>query len=53
MARYIDENTIGYVYTLGVTTVCWVSNLQNIVALFTTEAKYVTATEANKEMRWL
>ena len=31
----------------------WGSQLQKIVALFTTEAEYVTVTEASKEMVWL
>ncbi|XP_068653826.1 secreted RxLR effector protein 161-like [Aristolochia californica] len=52
MVEDIDgrKSTIGYVYTLGGTTVSWVSNLQKIVALFTTEAEYVIVIEANKEM---
>ena len=44
---------ICYVYTLGGTAVSWVSRLQKIVALSTTEAEYVAITEAGKEMVWL
>lgn len=35
------KSTTGYVYTLGCTAVSWSSTLQKIVALSTTEAKYV------------
>ena len=45
----IIRSTIGYVYTLGGTAVSWGSQLQKIVALSTTEAKYVTITEASKD----
>ena len=45
--------TTGYAYTISGTTVSWVSRLQNIVALYTTEAKYVAMTEATKELVWL
>ena len=44
------SNTTGYVFTLGGTTISWVSNLQSVVALSTTEAEYVAATEASKGM---
>ncbi|XP_068667674.1 secreted RxLR effector protein 161-like [Aristolochia californica] len=43
------KSTTGYVYTLGATTVSWVSKLQKIVALSTIEAEYVVVTEANKK----
>ena len=49
----IRRSTTGYVYTLGGTVVSWVSQLQKIVALSTTEAEYVAVTEASKEMVWL
>ncbi|KAE8695859.1 U-box domain-containing protein 31 [Hibiscus syriacus] len=48
----IRRSTTGYVYTLGGTAVSWVSQLQKIVALSTTEAEYVAVTEASKEMVW-
>ena len=47
------KSTIGYVYTLEGTTISWVSKLQKIVVLSTTEAEYVVVTEASKEMIWL
>ncbi|KAE8682957.1 AGC (cAMP-dependent, cGMP-dependent and protein kinase C) kinase family protein, putative isoform 1 [Hibiscus syriacus] len=49
----IRRSTTGYVYTLGVTAVSWVSQLQKVVALSTIEAEYVAVTEASKEMVWL
>lgn len=54
LARNVDirRSTTWYVYTLGGTVVSWVSQLQKIVALSTTEAKYVAITEASKEMVW-
>ncbi|RVX07487.1 Retrovirus-related Pol polyprotein from transposon TNT 1-94 [Vitis vinifera] len=47
------KSTIGFVFTLGGTSISWASNLQKIVTLSTTEAEYVAATEAGKEMIWL
>ena len=43
----IIRSTIGYVYTLGGTAMSWGSQLQKIVALSTTEAKYVAITGAS------
>jgi hypothetical protein len=42
------RSTIGYVFTVGGTIVSWISKLQKFVALSTTEAEYVVATEASK-----
>ena len=47
------RSTTGYVFTVGGTAVSWISKLQQVVALSTTEAEYVAATEASKEMIWL
>lgn len=47
------RSTTGYVFTLGGTIVSWVSKIQSVVALSTTKAEYVAATEASKEMIWL
>ena len=44
------RSTIGYVFTIGGIAVSWISKLQKFVALSTTEAEYVNATEASKEM---
>ena len=43
------RSTTGYVFTVGGTAVSWVSKIQSVVALSTTEAEYVAATEASKE----
>ena len=47
------RSTIGYVFTVCGTVFSWVSKIQSVVALSTTEAEYVAATEASKEMIWL
>ena len=47
------KSTTGFAFTLGGIAISWASNLQNIVTLSTTEAEYVAATEAGKEMIWL
>ncbi|KAL2248135.1 UNVERIFIED_CONTAM: Retrovirus-related Pol polyprotein from transposon TNT 1-94 [Sesamum indicum] len=47
------RSTTGYVFTYGGTTVSWVSKLQKVVTLSTTEAEYVAVTEAAKELIWL
>jgi hypothetical protein len=47
------RSTTGYVFTIGGTIVSWISKLQKVVALSKTEAEYVAATEASKEMIWL
>ncbi|KAE8686265.1 hypothetical protein F3Y22_tig00111070pilonHSYRG00067 [Hibiscus syriacus] len=55
LARNVDirRSNTGYAYTLGGTAVSWVSQLQKIVAISTTEAEYVAVIEASKEMVWL
>ena len=47
------NNTTGYVYTLRGTVVSWVSQLQKVVALSTTEVEYIAIIEASKEMIWV
>ena len=47
------KSTTGYVYTFAGAAVSWVSKLQKVVALSTTEAEYIAATEACKEMLWM
>lgn len=47
------KSATGYIYTLNGTAVSWISQLQKVVALSTTEAEYVAVTEASKEMIWL
>ena len=47
------RNTIGYVFTVGGTTVSWILKLKKVVALSTTKYKYVATIEDTKEMIWL
>ncbi|GKB68319.1 retrovirus-related pol polyprotein from transposon TNT 1-94 [Tanacetum coccineum] len=48
-----SKSTTGYVFTLCGGTVSWVSKLQSVVAMSTTEAEYVAAAQASKEAVWL
>ena len=47
------RSTSGYLLKVGTGAVSWRSKLQPIVALSTTEAEYVAAVEAGKEMLWM
>ena len=47
------RSTIGYVFTVGGIAVSWISKLQKVVALSSTEAEYVATTKASKDMIWL
>ena len=47
------KSTTGYLYTFAGGAVSWVSRLQRIVAISTTEAEYIAAIEAFKEMLWM
>ena len=47
------RSTSGYVFTITNAPVSWKSTLQSTVALSTTEAEYMTITEADKEAIWL
>ena len=38
------RSTTRYLFTIGGTTVSWVSKIQSVVALSTTEAEYVATT---------
>ncbi|KAL0412930.1 UNVERIFIED_CONTAM: Retrovirus-related Pol polyprotein from transposon TNT 1-94 [Sesamum radiatum] len=63
LVGYVDSNyandrdsrrsTTSYVFTLCGACISWKSQLQNIVALSTTEAEYIATTEALKEAIWL
>ncbi|KAL0296697.1 UNVERIFIED_CONTAM: Retrovirus-related Pol polyprotein from transposon TNT 1-94 [Sesamum radiatum] len=63
LVGYVDSNyandrdsrrsTTSYVFTLCGACISWKSQLQNIVALSTTEAEYIATTEAFKEAIWL
>ena len=47
------KSTSGYLFTFAGGAISWQSRLQKCVALSTTEAKYIAANEAGKEMLWL
>ncbi|RVW59933.1 Retrovirus-related Pol polyprotein from transposon TNT 1-94 [Vitis vinifera] len=51
--RYLKGSLDTCLCFTGGTAISWASNLQKIVTLSTTEAEYVAATEAGKEMIWL
>ncbi|KAL0451861.1 UNVERIFIED_CONTAM: Retrovirus-related Pol polyprotein from transposon TNT 1-94 [Sesamum latifolium] len=63
LVGYVDSNyandrdsrrsTTSYMFTLCGACISWKSQLQNIVALSTTEAEYIATTEALKEAIWL
>ena len=55
MAGDLDgrKSTSAYLFTFAGGAVSWQSKLQKCVALSTTEAEYIAATEAAKEMLWL
>ena len=44
------KSTTGYVFTLAGGAISWVSKLQTVVALSTTEAEYMAATQACKKV---
>src|ERR1700733_12648532 len=47
------RSTGGYVVKIGTGAVSWSSKLQSVVALSTTEAVYIAAVEAGKELKWM
>jgi hypothetical protein len=47
------RSTGGYVVKIGTGAVSWSLKLQTLVALSTTEAEYISAVEAGKEIIWL
>jgi hypothetical protein len=55
MAGDLDgrKSTSGFLFTFAGGAVSWQSKLQKYVALSTTEAEYIAATEAGKEMLWM
>ena len=48
-----SRSTFGYVMTYSGGVVSWQSRLQKAVALSTTEAEYMAAVEAGKELIWM
>ena len=55
MAGDLDcrKSTSGYLFTFAGGAISWQSKLQKCVSLFTTEAGYIAATEARKEIIWM
>ena len=47
-----SKSTSSYIYTIGGTTVSWMSRLQKCVSISSTEAEHVEIVEAGKEMIW-
>ena len=47
------RSTSGYVFNLFGGAISWMSKKQAIVALSTTEAKYMVAPHVSKEVEWL
>jgi hypothetical protein len=47
------KSTTCYIYTFAGVAVSWVSRLQKVVALSTTEVEYIATTDACKEMLWM
>ena len=47
------KSTLGMVFTLGGTTISWMSSLQEVTTLSTAKAEYIAATESFKEAKWL
>ncbi|CAN0875048.1 Retrovirus-related Pol polyprotein from transposon TNT 1-94, partial [Linum grandiflorum] len=47
------RSTSGYLITFSGGAVSWQSRLQKCVALSTTEAEFIAATEASKELLWM
>ena len=47
------KSTSGYVYMVGGSAITWMSQKQSTVALSTTEAEYITLSEAGREACWL
>ena len=54
-ARALDKrkSLTGYVFTIRGCAISWKATIQSIIALSTTEAKYIVVTEACKEALWL
>jgi len=47
------RTTTRYVFTVGGTTISYISKLQKVVSLSAPEVEYVIVTEGNKNMIWL
>jgi hypothetical protein len=47
------HSTSGYVFIISVEAITWGSCKQTIITLFSTEAEYITLSEAACEAKWL
>ena len=47
------KSTSGYVFQMGGSSTTWISKRQSIVALSTTEAEYISLSQATQEATWL
>lgn len=47
------RSTSGFVFLINETPICWASQRQKSVSLSTTEAEYIAASEAVKELVWV
>ena len=47
------KSTTSYVFTLAGAAVSWISKVQTVVALSTTEAEYIVDIQACKEAIWI
>ena len=45
-----NKSTSRYIYTIGETTVSWMSSIKKCVSVLSTEVEYVAIVEAGKEM---
>jgi hypothetical protein len=46
--KYSKRSTTWYVFTIGGTTISWISKLKKVVAISKIEAEYVAPTKASK-----
>lgn len=55
MVRDIDtqKSTLGYLFHFANGTVSWQFKLEKCVTLSTTDAQYIAAREASKELSWI
>ena len=47
------HSTSGYIFLYGQTAISWKTKKQSLIAVSTTEAEYIEASEASKEAIWL
>ena len=48
-----QKSTSGYCFSMGSAMISWSSRKQSSMALSTTEAEYIVASDASKESIWL